>query len=313
MKNCNVYFDGSNYYAVPIVHRNNNERAKSIKNSTFKKAFNEVYDYYMSRGCSRSDLYKKICHDMKKNYGGNESLLKDKIRVALIDKAKAEAVSKERFRRKGMLHLDFWTHFITCTYNPVLMTEEVFEKRLRKLFSNCHTRQGWVIMGRFERAPETGRLHFHGLGRIPFGSSFSEIEKCCEYNPLTCRNEERYENVYFDTYIGRSDFKPVDNFDYCDAGVMANVMDYIVKYSNKTGGKIFYSRGIPTGIEIELSEYVDFVNGAEVVKKVYKDGITVEIITKHVLWKDIFIEKGDKYFDVRQFVAKEKFAALRFG
>lgn len=316
MKKCNVYFDGSNFYAVPIESRKGAERAKPVRDTNFEKAFNEIYEDHVSRefknnSRGRNDLYKKICFDMKKNYGGEESILKDKIKVALINKFKAEQRRKERFSRKGMLHLEFWTHFITCTYNSAMMTEEEFEKRLRKFFSNCSERQGWVIQGRFERAPETGRLHFHGMARIPFGSSFSEIVYHREYNPLTHKLEDRYENVYVDTMIGRSDFEPVDSFDHKDVNVMAKVMDYIIKYSDKTGGKIYYSRGIPTGLEMEITEMMDV--SSEVVKRVkMPDGLVFEFVTKKVLFKDKIMEKGEKYFDPKYFAARRSFTALSF-
>ena len=48
-----------------------------------------------------------------------------------------------------------------------LHTEQSFKKKLKIALQNFSSRRGWKYMGVWERAPETNRLHFHGLFKIP--------------------------------------------------------------------------------------------------------------------------------------------------
>ncbi|MCD7729276.1 MAG: hypothetical protein LUI60_05120, partial [Clostridia bacterium] len=87
---------------------------------------------------------------------------------------------KKRFRRKA--YLNPWNYFVTFTYDDKKQTEDSFKKRLRKCLSNLHTRRGWKYMGVFEHAPETGRLHFHGLLYVPSGEMVGTITEKSDYS-----------------------------------------------------------------------------------------------------------------------------------
>lgn len=114
-------------------------------------------------------------------------------------------VRKKRFRRKA--YLNKWNYFVTFTYDDKKHDEETFRRKLRKCLSNLHTRRDWKYMGVFERAPETGRLHFHGLLYVPDGEMRGEINELKDYSTAQHRMQTRHENTYFAKNFGRNDFE----------------------------------------------------------------------------------------------------------
>lgn len=165
---------------------------------------------------------------------------------------------KKRFRRKA--NLNNWNYFVTFTYDDTKHTAESFKKKLRKCLSNLHTRRGWKYMGVFEAAPDTGRLHFHGLIYVPAGQMLGTITEIQDYSIAQGKMQTRNENKFFAENFGRNDFCEVSKSEMKN-GKRA---EYIIKYIGKTNERICYSRGIPTEIckEIDgddiLTEMHDF-------------------------------------------------------
>ena len=61
-----------------------------------------------------------------------------------------------------------------------------------------------------------------------------------DYNFNTHRRQTTVQNSYFNEHFGRCDFEPID-----DKARMGDAMAYIMKYIEKTGEKIVYSKGLP--------------------------------------------------------------------
>ena len=120
---------------------------------------------------------------------------------------------------------------------------------MRRCLSNLHTRRGWRYMGVFERAPETGRLHFHGLLYVPAGEMLGKCEEKTDYSTAQGQMQTRNENSFFAQWYGRNDFEEITQ-SQLEAG---DSVDYILKYIGKTNERIVYSRGIPTEICMKLS------------------------------------------------------------
>lgn len=149
---------------------------------------------------------------------------------------------KKRFRRKA--YLNKWNCFVTFTYDDSKHDEETFRRKLRRCLSNLHTRRGWRYMGVFERAPETGRLHFHGLLYVPAGEMIGTLTEKTDYSTAQGRMQTRHENSFFERAFGRNDFEEISDMQL----EYGNNVDYILKYIGKTNERIVYSRGIPTEI-----------------------------------------------------------------
>ena len=154
----------------------------------------------------------------------------------------------KRFRRKA--YLNKWNYFVTFTYDNEKHDEDTFKRKLRRCLSNLHTRRGWRYMGVFERAPETGRLHFHGLLYVPDGEMLGKLEEKTDYSTAQEKMQTRNENSFFAKYYGRNDFEEITEaqMEY------GNSVDYILKYIGKTNERIVYSRGVPTEICLKLTE-----------------------------------------------------------
>ena len=60
-----------------------------------------------------------------------------------------------------------------------------------------------------------------------------------DYNFRTRRRQVTHQNTYFNERFGRSDFEPLD------VRSLGSAIAYIVKYLEKTGEKIVYSKGLP--------------------------------------------------------------------
>lgn len=60
-----------------------------------------------------------------------------------------------------------------------------------------------------------------------------------DYSPVKEKVQTTYQNTYFNERFGRSDFKEVNEH------VLSEAVRYIMKYLEKDGGRIVYSRGLP--------------------------------------------------------------------
>ena len=164
----------------------------------------------------------------------------------------------KRFRRKAFLN--DWNYFVTFTYDDKKGSEDSFKTRLRRSLSNLHSRRGWYYMGCFERST-VGRLHFHGLFHIPPGEMVGEIEERRDYSTKQHKMQTAHVNTWFEKRFGRNDFAEI----CADEVNRGGVLEYVLKYIEKTGERIVYSRGIPTEIKQEVGydqcacEFFDFV------------------------------------------------------
>ena len=132
------------------------------------------------------------------------------------------------------------TCIFTFTYDGQLHSENSFRKGLKSTLSNFSTRRGWKYVGVWERSPEKKRLHFHGLFDIPDGTMPGILFEKNDYNFNTHKRQITHQNTYFNERFGRSDFEPID-----DKSKLGNAVAYILKYIEKTGEKIVYSKGLP--------------------------------------------------------------------
>ena len=73
--------------------------------------------------------------------------------------------------------------------------------------------------------------------------------------------QTRHVNDFFEKTFGRNDFEPLDD----DKFSLQRTVDYILKYMEKTGERVFYSRHIPTEIMMAITdedvsaEFIDYV------------------------------------------------------
>ena len=125
-------------------------------------------------------------------------------------------------------------------------------------------------MGVFEAAPDTGRLHFHGILYIRHGEMVGRIKELKDYSTAQGKVQITHSNSFFAESFGRNDFEELNAMEL----MRGNTLNYLLKYIGKTGERIVYSRGIATAIYRN-------VNDIDVVAKMQDFG------EKFVLFDDV--------------------------
>lgn len=259
---CKIYHDGGHYIAT--LYKRATIKVKRKKH--IKKDIDILFDGLFKQAMQAGLRDKK--HDRAMTEYIKAGLSKLFADMPNIDEYVSKGIKrrlnnilhrKKRFRRKGFLNR--WNYFVTFTYDDSKQTEHSFRKKIRKCLSNLHTRRGWKYMGVFEYAPETERLHFHGLLYVPDGEMIGNIYEKQDYSTAQHRTQTTHPNTFFEENFGRNDFEDLTDMKLKHG----NTIEYILKYIGKTGERIVYSRGIPTEIEKKipktemLSEFFDFV------------------------------------------------------
>lgn len=159
------------------------------------------------------------------------------VELNFLRKQRNLIVRKVRLMRK--INLQDFNYFVTFTYSDALHTETSFRTKLTNCLAHFHTRKGWKYVGVWERAPKTQRLHFHGIFSIPNGTMPGLMFEQNDYNFNTRKRQITHQNSYFNENFGRSDFEDIQN----DA--LSFAVTYILKYIEKSGEKLVYSKGLP--------------------------------------------------------------------
>ena len=242
---CKVYNDGGHYIAFPYIL--NRVRKKKNEKTTAQELFDSLYVIALKDGKSGKDLKQFLRDNLAHLFKADEQVEKF-IAEQLERKAYNLYQRKKRFKRKA--NLNRWTHFITITYDDEKHNEKEFKSKLRKCLCNLHTRRNWRYMGVFERAPETKRLHFHALLYVPTGEMIGELTEKQDYSTKKHKRQKTIENSFFAEKFGRNDFKPINKNEIARGETLA----YLIKYIEKTGERITYSRNIPEYIYKEIEE-----------------------------------------------------------
>ena len=129
---------------------------------------------------------------------------------------------------------------IRSGYDGKKHDENSFKQRLKETLSNFSNRRRWKYVGVWERSPEKKRLHFHGLFYIPDGTMPGELQEVNDFSLITHKRQTTIQNTYFNEKFGRSDFEKID-----DNRKMSAAVAYILKYIERSGERIVYSRGLP--------------------------------------------------------------------
>lgn len=203
--------------------------------ATRKELFEEAYKENIN--LPRKKRKKEIYNAMRP-YFDSDSDCETFVNLNMERKARNLTCRRIRMTRKANL-ADF-NYFCTFTYDSKLHNEESFKKKLKTAFRHLCNRKGWKYMGVWERSPEKNRLHFHGLFNIPDGTM---PEMCIEKNDYSFSTHKRQsinQNIYFLKRFGRNDFEPI-----YEQSRMNDATAYLMKYMEKSGERIVYSKGLP--------------------------------------------------------------------
>lgn len=275
-----MYNDGGHYIAVPLKKKpERTERPREKEEHYAREIFDGLYLYTLKEGKSKDET-RAFLQDNLAHLFPDDSTLNAFIDENIKRKKNNLHNRKKRFRRKA--NLNRWTYFITITYDSEKYTEQAFRAKLRKCLCNLHTRRGWRYMGVFERAPETGRLHFHALLYVPDGEMLGEIKEKQDYSTKKHRMQTTHENSFFAETYGRNDFEELK------PAMRGECVGYILKYLEKTGERITYSRGTPAELYADIDK---------------RDVITEmrDFVLKYVLFDDVI----DWETDIQNYTAPQ--------
>lgn len=277
--NCKVYNDGSHYIAIPyspnptknrcsppeeIIEikedieateesetkqefiKNMNENTENLdekepntsaksRKVTKKELFEELYQKHID--LSKSARKKLIIEAMLPYFADKQAT---KLFVEAQFERKQRNLICRRVRLSRKIFLANFNYFCTFTYDNAKHNEDSFKKKLRATFRNLTYRKGWKYAGVWERALGTNRLHFHGLFHIPDGTMVGDLIDVNDYDKRNHRRQNTKQNTYFNERFGRSDFKEIEN-----RAILGSSIAYLVKYMEKAGEKIVYSKGLP--------------------------------------------------------------------
>ena len=213
-----------------------------------------------------------ILHRIKRLFK-NDQAAEYYVDMKIYNEWRAVVGRRKRFMRKAFLNR--FNYFATFTYDDKKHTEETFRRRLKTCLNHFCNRQDWRYMGVWERGGDTNRLHFHALVKVPEGKLCGDLETKTDFNFKTGRMRKITSHSFFDKRFGRTDFEEiVDN----DMAYYAAVQ-YILKYVEKTGEKIVYSRKLPMYI---LSD----INADDVLCRVGIEGKKLVLYEKFGCWDE---------------------------
>ena len=242
-----IYNDGGHYVATPVFHsavkrrEHCSKRRVSETDKALRIAFDSIYYQAQRERVKNKALPEYIKVRLLKLFSDTPDL--DGYIAKRIERTLHNAYArKKRFRRKA--HLNRWNYFVTFTYDDKKHSAETFRKKLRKCLSNLHTRRGWRCMGVFESAPDTGRLHFHGVLYVPDGEMIGKVTEVKDYSTAQGKMQITHSNSFFAESFGRNDFSEINGKEL----KQGRTLEYILKYIGKTGERVVYSRGIATEI-----------------------------------------------------------------
>ena len=238
-----IYYDGSHYIAIPHTEG-------PPKKSTRKPPEETII--VGERETTRKELFEDLYAEAEgKTKRSKQKEIREKMQDFFEDKQDAAMFVEENIERKKRnmdcrrirmfrkAALQEFNYFCTFTYDPKKMDEIAFKKKLSYVFRHRSHRNGWKYIGVWERSPEAKRLHFHGVFYIPEGTMPGTLEKETGYSTTKGRRQNFSQNTYFAERFGRNEMDEIED------ETLAKELLYMIKYIEKTGERIVYSKGLP--------------------------------------------------------------------
>lgn len=212
------------------------EKPKKMKTISLKDYFDELYTKHID--LTKSERKKKIKEEMQQFFA-SEELVDEFVNINFDRKIRNLICKRVRMSRKA--NLANFNYFCTFTYDNQLHTEESFKRKLKTCFRHLCERKNWKYMGVWERGTKSNRLHFHGLFYIPEKSMPGMLIEVNDYDTRNKVMRKTVQSIYFNERFGRSDFKEI----LPEEKMLGSALAYLMKYIEKTGEKIVYSKNLP--------------------------------------------------------------------
>lgn len=143
-----------------------------------------------------------------------------------------------RIRMARKANLANFNYFCTFTYDSNKHTEETFKKNSKQTVVTCLPSRLEIYGGMGAFARKT-KVAFSRVILYPRRKMIGKVERYDDYSVRLKRVQTTYQNSYFNEKFGRSDFELID-----DKSKLGDAMAYLMKYIEKTGERIVYSKGL---------------------------------------------------------------------
>ena len=215
----------------------NESPPKPVK--TVKTTKKQVFDKFYAESLNLPKTARKrfIIEGMRSFFKSAEAT---ETYVTLNMERKYKNLVARRVRLVRKVNLQTFNYFVTLTYNDAIHTEATFKKKLRTTLGHLCNRKGWKYVGVWERSPKKQRLHFHGIFYIPDDAALGKMTDVESYSFSERKRQITKQSEYFNLHFGRNDFRPIE-----DKTNIGEAVAYIIKYIEKSGEKLVYSRGLP--------------------------------------------------------------------
>lgn len=206
-----------------------------------KMLFDRLYDEVRDK--KRKEKYEIILKEFEKYLDKEKA--KEFVDKNFERKQRNLIERRKRFVRK--VRQQKWDYFVTLTYDDKKHNEESFRKTLSNTLKHLSSRKGWKYVGVWERGKDSNRLHFHALMIIP--NMVGEFEERRDYSTEHHKMQTANQNTFFLERFGRNDFSKIEN-DF----ILNDSIRYLMKYLEKSGEKIIYSKGLYTYFVTDIME-----------------------------------------------------------
>lgn len=238
-----VYNDGSHYIAIPQTTQTWKKKKIQKRPNLMKEKVENVLKE--SKGKTKSEMVKIAVEEVNKE-------IKDKEISKQIVKENIERLNRNAIERRKRLsrkaYLQKWDYFCTFTYDSSKLTEKDFKIKFLNCIKHQASRNGWKYIGVWEKSPTNERLHFHGLFYIPI--MVGKLEEIRDYSTKSNKMQTTNQNTFFLKRFGRNDFKKLPPV----KAILQQTINYLMKYIQKTGEKIIYSKGVHTYFKTDILE-----------------------------------------------------------
>ena len=230
-----IYHDGSHYIAIPRAEVKNKKRKSHVPNKTLNEKIETILDKNKNKTKQeRIDIAIKTISDEIKN---------EKLATELVNK-NIERIKRNVIERRKRLsrkaHIQQWNYFCTFTYDSTKLTADEFREKFSNCIKHLASRKKWKYIGVWEKSPEKQRLHFHGLFYIP--QMVGELIETRDYSTTKHQMQITMQNTFFLERFGRNDFREIPPI----KEILTQSINYLMKYIQKTGERIVYSKGVGT-------------------------------------------------------------------
>lgn len=250
-ENCKVVNNGSHYVAsIPYTWSKAHGGYSPRREDSI--LFDEYYQKAQIEGISDKRIASYVESEIRRERDIEDWISEE--RCSELLKNKRRSVHKCYKRYEGKLMLTPFNWYVTFTYDDDKSTPEAFQKRLKKCFSNFKCRKNWRVVGVPEDGEEKGRRHWHCFIHIPEGMMVGKLFLNKAFSTKRKKYETWTDNEYFNKRFGNSVWKAITPEDLRHGGELRR---YLVKYLQKSGHRMFYSRGLPHELRVDVNTETD--------------------------------------------------------